>query len=73
MLASRVDTGRCQLIFISAVLPSSFGRAGALFTNLERIVEPYEVRSWYKMSETGKVKAILEPAEGSADYGRAVA
>ena len=26
----------------------------AEFTNLERIVEPYEVRSWYKMSETGE-------------------
>jgi len=25
------------------------------------------------MGETGEVKAILEPAEGWADYGRAVA
>lgn len=40
---------------------------------VRRIVEPYEVRSWYKMGETGEVKAILEPAEGWADYGRAVA
>jgi hypothetical protein len=26
------------------------------------------VRSWYNMSETGEVKAILEPAEGCADW-----
>jgi len=37
------------------------GRAATLFTNFDRVVEPFDVRHWYKVSETGEVFS-LEPA-----------
>lgn len=37
--------------------------AGSLFTNFDRVVEPWDIQSWYKIDAEGGIEPILEPVE----------
>jgi len=45
------------------IIRSMPGRAGTLFVNFDRVVEPYDTEYWFKVSETGEIEPILAPAE----------
>lgn len=41
--------------------------AGSLFTNFDRVVEPWDIPNWYKIDAEGGIEPILEPVEAEAE------